>query len=145
MWYILHAPILALRTIRFKFHGRLKQRRTNFQITTLETTQNDEHLCAYRHSVVLGSITGATQSTSGADIRMHARPMCQCIRKSKGLPIKQEATNWRASLYLLLFIRAFSRAQKARGFTGMCSKFSTWLTKFSKVFQLSRYHHRWFD
>jgi hypothetical protein len=93
MWYILRAPILALRTIRFKFHGRLKQRRTNFQIATLETTQNDEHLCAYRHSVVLGSITGATQSTSGADIRMHARPTCQCVRKSKGLPIKQEATN----------------------------------------------------
>jgi hypothetical protein len=26
----------------------------------------------------------------------------------------------------------------------MCSKFITWLTKFSKKLQLSRYHHQWF-
>jgi hypothetical protein len=47
---------------------------------------------------------------------------------------KQGTTDQRTSLHLLHFIHAFSRAQKARGSTGMCSKFSTWLNKFSKKF-----------
>jgi hypothetical protein len=67
MLYNLRAPNLALRAIRFKFCGRLKQRLISFQSVTLETAQNDRRFCAYQCLVVLNLITGVTRSTQGAD------------------------------------------------------------------------------
>jgi hypothetical protein len=85
--YNLHASNLALRAIRFKFHDWLKQRPIGFQSVTLETVQNDKHFCAYRCSVVLGSITGLTRLMQWVDTRMHTRPTRQRISKSNGLLI----------------------------------------------------------
>jgi hypothetical protein len=54
--------------------------------------------------------------------------MCIAAYKKQGDPDR------RSVQLLLLFIRVFNRAQKARGSTGLCSKSSTQLTTFSKVF-----------
>jgi hypothetical protein len=82
-WYNLHAPILALGAIHFKFHGRLKQCSISFQSMAPETTQNDECFYAYWHSVALNVITGMTRSMQGADTRTHARPTHQ---QTQGAP-----------------------------------------------------------
>jgi hypothetical protein len=140
VWYILHAPILALRAICFKFHDRLKQRSIDFQNVTPETVQNDKRFYAYRYSVVLSPIISSTRSTQGADTRMHAWPMRQRISKSKGLLIDvllcfyfqhvhrhvQKVRGSRSTLQTTS--TTFSThhfAQKVRGSTDMCSKFST--------------------
>jgi hypothetical protein len=107
--YNLHASNLALRTIRFKFHDRLKQRPIGFQSATLEPMQNNKCFCAYQHSVALDPITGSTQSMQGADTRMHTRPMHQCVSKSKGLMID-------VPLCFYYFQHAHRRIQKVRGY-----------------------------
>jgi hypothetical protein len=53
---------------------------------------------------------------------------------------KQGASD-RCSIQLLLLSARASPCIKSKGSISMCSRFSIWLTKFSKVFQLSKYYH----
>jgi hypothetical protein len=64
--------------------------------------------------------------------------MSIAVHKKQGLMID-------APYIFYYFQHAHHHVQKARGSIGMCSRFSIWLTKFSKKkLQLSRYRYRWF-
>jgi hypothetical protein len=58
-------------------------------------------------------------------------------KKARGLPIN-------APNIFYYFQYALHHVQKGKGSICMRSKFIILLIKFSKVLQLSRYHHQWF-
>jgi hypothetical protein len=57
MWYNLHARILALRAIRFKFHGRLKQRPIGFQSVTQRPCKTPNPVSTLKIKYLTGKTT----------------------------------------------------------------------------------------
>jgi hypothetical protein len=141
--------LLDFRAIHFKFYDRINQWPINFQTAISGTAQGDKCFCPSWQSVKLCPNSNKyLRSMQGAYFWSHAQSAYQHVKISQGLRMDvpnhllyaQHCIQISQGLlidvpnHLLYFLHVHHREWKTRGSIGMCSIFSIWLTKFSKVF-----------
>jgi hypothetical protein len=97
------------KAIRFMSHDRIRQWPIEFQSTTPETAQNDEYFCTHRCLLKLCPIISASPIDARGllpNAHMANEPM-HFSRKIR----KQEAPDWRTSLFVIVFTRAALRTK----------------------------------